>query len=87
MEEEKKQQGKRKEHKKNWQEVYATPEDIKQFLSERVMLRHNVVRGRTEIHVCNDIGDDLNVFARWTPSPTATRTRYGWRCRRCSLSV
>ena len=39
-----------KEHKRPWQEVYATPEDIKRFLSEHVMLRHNVVRGRTEIH-------------------------------------
>jgi len=38
------------EHKPNWREVYASPEDIKRFLSEHVMLRHNVVRGRTEIH-------------------------------------
>ena len=67
MKKETKKTKEEKEHKKNWREVYASPEDIKQFLSERVMLRHNVVRGRTEIHVCNDIGDDLNVFARWTP--------------------
>ena len=32
MEEEKKQQGKRKVHKKNWQEVYASIDDIKRFL-------------------------------------------------------
>ena len=40
----------RQKHKANWREVYASPEDIKRFLSEHVMLRHNVVRGRTEIH-------------------------------------
>ena len=38
------------EHKKSWQETYATPEEIKAMLSERVMLRYNEVRGRTEIH-------------------------------------
>ena len=40
----------KKEHKKPWQETYATPEEIKAMLSERVMLRYNEVRGRTEIH-------------------------------------
>ena len=39
-----------REHKKSWQEQYATPEEIKAMLSERVMLRYNEVRGRTEIH-------------------------------------
>ena len=39
-----------REHKKPWQEQYATPEEIKAMLSERVMLRYNEVRGRTEIH-------------------------------------
>ena len=37
-------------HKKPWQETYATPEEIKAMLSERVILRYNEVRGRTEIH-------------------------------------
>ena len=37
-------------HKKPWQETCATPEEIKAMLSERVMLRYNEVRGRTEIH-------------------------------------
>ena len=37
-------------HKKPWQETYATPEEIKTMLSERVTLRYNEVRGRTEIH-------------------------------------
>ena len=36
-----------REHKKSWQEQYATPEEIKAMLSERVMLRYNEVRGRT----------------------------------------
>ena len=39
-----------REHKSNWRETYATPEEIQQMLSERVMLRYNEVRGRTEIH-------------------------------------
>ena len=39
-----------REHKKPWQEQYATPEEIKAMLSERVMLRYNEVRGQTEIH-------------------------------------
>ena len=51
MEEEKKQQGKRKEHKKNWRELYASIDDIKRFLLERVMLRYNVITKQTEVHV------------------------------------
>ena len=51
MEEEKKQQGKRKEHKKSWQETYASIDDIKRFLLERVMLRYNVITKQTEVHV------------------------------------
>ena len=51
MEEEKKKQGKRKEHKKNWRELYASIDDIKQFLLERVILRHNVITQQTEVHV------------------------------------
>ena len=34
------------EHKKPWQETYATPEEIKAMLSERAILRYNEVRGR-----------------------------------------
>ena len=52
-----KKKGKKKEtsnsnegHKKPWQEVYATPEEIKAMLANRVSLRYNEVRGRTEIH-------------------------------------
>ena len=39
-----------KEHKKPWREEYATPEEIKVMLGNRVSLRYNEVRGRTEIH-------------------------------------
>ena len=45
-----KEDGGGKEHKRSWQETYATPEEIKAMLSERVMLRYNEVRGRTEVH-------------------------------------
>lgn len=36
------------EHKKNWREVYATVEDIKDFLGGRLFLRYNVITGRVE---------------------------------------
>ena len=38
-------------HKKNWREVYASVEDIQQFLSDRIYLRHNVITGRVEFRV------------------------------------
>ena len=56
-----------KERKPNWQEVYATVEDIQQFLSERVMLRFNVVTRRVEVHWLTDFGDDLQKPADWEP--------------------
>ena len=37
-----------KEHKKSWQETYASIDDIMTFLDNHVMLRHNVVTGRVE---------------------------------------
>jgi len=39
----------KKEHKKSWQETYATPDEIKAMLDNRVSLRYNEVRGRPEI--------------------------------------
>ena len=45
------------ERKPNWQEVYATVEDIRQFLEERVLLRYNVVTRRVEVHWLTDFGD------------------------------
>ena len=37
----------RADRKPNWQEVYATVEDIQQYLDDRVMLRFNVVTHQT----------------------------------------
>ena len=55
------QGGSPKEHKRPWQETMATPQEIKAMLSERVLLRYNEVRGRTEIHWLSQgpvIGED-----------------------------
>ena len=51
--------------KPNWQEVYATVEDIQQYLDERVMLRFNVVTHQTEVHWLTDWGDDLSKPPEW----------------------
>ena len=40
-----------KEHKKNWRETHATPEDIQRFLCDNVLLRHNVITGEQEFRV------------------------------------
>ena len=40
-----------KECKKNWREVYASVDDIKAFLADRIILRHNVITGRVECRV------------------------------------
>ena len=40
-EEKRKPSGDERGHKVNWREVYASIDDIKRFLAERVMLRHN----------------------------------------------
>ena len=40
--------GGEKAHKPNWREVYATVEDIKDFLGGRLFLRYNVITGRVE---------------------------------------
>jgi len=55
----------RPDRKPNWQEVYATVEDIKQYLDERVMLRYNVVTHQTEVHWLTDFGDDLSKPTEW----------------------
>ena len=47
----KKPTGEEKEHKKNWREEYATVEDIKIFLSDRIYLRYNVITRRIECRV------------------------------------
>ena len=55
----------RTERKPNWQEVYATVEDIQAFLDERVLLRYNMVTHQTEVHQLTDFGDDLSKPAEW----------------------
>ena len=50
-----------KEHQQPWQEKYASPEEIQRMLSERVLLRYNDVRHRTELHWLSQgpvIGED-----------------------------
>ena len=54
MEKEKNDKNKKKERKKSWQETTASVKEIKDFLSDHVMLRHNVVTGRCECHVIAD---------------------------------
>ena len=51
----------RQEHKKPWQESYASVDDIRAMLDSRVLLRYNEVRGRTEVHWLSQglvIGED-----------------------------
>ena len=50
----KKTEGDGKEHKKNWREVNATPEEIKAFLSDHVYLRYNLVKYRLEARLPAD---------------------------------
>ena len=42
------EEGGGKEHKKPWREEYATPAEIKAFLSDHIYLRHNSVKYRVE---------------------------------------
>ena len=51
-----KSQETQKERKKNWKEVYASVEDIQQFLSDRVLMRYNLVTHQTEVHWLTDFG-------------------------------
>ena len=52
------------EHKPNWKEVYATPEDIKAFLADRIYLRHNVITGRVECRIPSSYEHD---GTEWQP--------------------
>jgi hypothetical protein len=61
--------GSAKEHKRPWQEMYATVEEIKTFLADRIYLRHNVVTGRTECRVperdwFGDDGSQKRIYVR-----------------------
>ena len=77
----------KKEHQKPWQEVYASIEDIKAFLNERVMLRYNVITKRTEVHVIErdpdppQEGAPPEAYVRWMeeslrPSPAVEPDAY-----------
>ena len=57
----------KKERKPNWQDVYASVEDIRQFLDERVLLRYNVVTRRVEVHWLTDFGDAPPGLDDWEP--------------------
>ena len=54
------------ERKANWKEYTATVEDIEQFLSENILLRHNVITGRTEIPVSLANGAN-GAYGAWVP--------------------
>ena len=74
-----KKTGKGRSHQKNWREVYATVEDIQNFLMDRVVLRHNVITGRVEWrapYVPPDWGDDT---AQDVSSPSGGRPGGGWQ--------
>jgi predicted P-loop ATPase len=66
MKDKEKKKEERADRKPNWQEVYATVDDIQQFLSERVMLRFNVVTRRVEVHWLTDFGDAPPDLDDWT---------------------
>ena len=46
-------EGDEKGHKKNWREVYATVEEVKDFLNRHIVLRYNVITRRVECHLPN----------------------------------
>ena len=56
---------KSQERKPNWKEVYASVEDIQQFLTDRVLMRYNLVTHQTEVHWLTDFGDDLQKAPQW----------------------
>ena len=49
-----------RERKPNWQETTASVEDIQQFLSERVLLRFNVITQHVEYHELSDYGKETD---------------------------
>ncbi|SNU05048.1 hypothetical protein SAMN06298211_1121, partial [Prevotellaceae bacterium MN60] len=49
-----------RERKPNWQETAASVEDIQQFLSERVLLRFNVITQHVEYHELSDYGKETD---------------------------
>ena len=54
----------KKEHAKNWREVYASVEEIQAFLSDNIYLRHNVITSRVECRIPSNYEFD---GADWQP--------------------
>ena len=54
-----------KEHKKNWREVYASVDEIKDFLANRIFLRHNVITRRVEYRLASSFTQDFMPY--WQP--------------------
>ena len=57
-----------KEHKKNWREVYATTEDIQNFLCANILLRQNEVTGCPEFRV--PMRDEFDALGMMYPTGT-----------------
>ena len=53
-----------KERKPNWREQLATVDDIKAFLADRILLRHNVITGRVEYRLPSSYDHD---GTEWQP--------------------
>jgi len=91
--------GEEKEHKVSWQEKYATPAEIKQFLSDHVYLRYNTVKYRVEARLPSEDAfcqnSELAQFASddWQPMSdrlknTLLTALYGIKpTRKCDLET
>ena len=79
--------GEEKVHKVPWQEKNATPAEIKQFLSDRIYLRHNVITGRVECRLpatdlflaSDEHGRTRDVDSRDSPCLSEAKENSGWQ--------
>ena len=55
----------KKEHKPNWQETYSSVDEIKDFLANRIFLRHNVITRRVEYRLASSFTQDFMPY--WLP--------------------
>ena len=53
------------EHKPNWKEVYSSVDEIKDFLANRIFLRHNVITRRVEYRLASSFTQDF--MPHWQP--------------------
>ena len=82
-----------KEHKKSWQETYASIDDIMTFLDNHVMLRHNVVTARVEYRIPTTYYNKTPT--EWQPISdrvgtmclTTTRSSSTWTTCRCGTRI